>query len=134
MAGVGDLGFMQRGRRFLIGLVMLGVGGMIGYAIPKSNAAPKAETGTISAVDNATAHAGILFRIKVHQAGDPEQFRWQDGTPWRDKAGRWHDKGTPGCLVPGTATGARITVGVVDAQSASNAPARTVVVWVKCYR
>lgn len=133
MAGFGDLEFMQRGRRVVVGVVMLGLGGVIGYAIPKTNAAPKAETGTIKSVDNATTDAGILFKVKVHKVHDLQQFRWQDGTPWRDSKGNWHGKGTPDCLIPGSIKPAKITVGAVDAQSASNAPGRTVVVWVKCY-
>ena len=99
MAGFGDLEFMQRGRRFAIGIVMLGLGGVIGYALPKSDATPKAETGTIASVDNATQNAGIRFSITLKKVAKPESFRWQDATPWRDKAGHWHSKGTPD--VPG---------------------------------
>ncbi len=113
---------------------MLGLGAVIGYALPKSDAAPRAETGTIKSVDNATQNAGILFAITVHKVANPEQFRWQDATPWRDKTGKWHHKGTPTCLVPGSATPLKVTVGVIDAREAHSAPGRTVVAWVKCYR
>jgi len=133
MAGFGDLGFMQRGRRLVVGVVMLGLGGVIGYVIPKSDAAPRAETGTIKSVDNATRNAGILFAITVKKTAKPERFRWQEATPWRDKKGRWHQKGRPACLIPGSTSPLKVTVGVVDAQEAHSAPGRTVVVWVKCY-
>jgi hypothetical protein len=133
MADFGDLEFMQRGRRFVVGLVMLGLGGIIGFALPKSNAAPKAETGTIRSVGNATQNAGITFAVKVKKVAQPEQFRWQEPTPWRDKTGQWSSKGTPTCLIPGSTKPTKVTVGVVDVQSANSAPGRTVVVWVKCY-
>jgi hypothetical protein len=137
MAGFGDLEFMQRGRRFAIGIVMLGLGGLIGYALPKSGATPKAETGTIASIDNATQNAGIRFSITLKKVAKPESFRWQDATPWRDKAGHWHSKGTPTCLEPVATTPAmpvKVTVGVVDVAAANSASARTIVVWVKCYR
>jgi hypothetical protein len=133
MAGFGDLEFMQRSRRLMVGVVMLGLGGVIGYAIPKTNAAPKAETGTIKSVDNVTTNAGMLFKVKLYKVHDLQQFRWQDGTPWRDKKSNWHDKGRPYCLIPGSTQPAKITVGAVDVQAANDAPGRTVVVWVKCY-
>jgi hypothetical protein len=133
MADFGDLEFMQRGRRFIVGIVMLGLGGVIGFALPKSNAAPRAETGTTTSVDNATVNAGIHFAIKVKKADQPEQFRWQYATPWRDKSGQWHYKGMPTCLVPGSTTPTKVTVGLVDVASANSAPGGTVVVWLKCY-
>ena len=133
MADFGDLEFMQRGRRFIVGLVMLGLGGVVGFALPKSSAAPRAETGTITSVDNATQDAGIHFAMKVKKVTEPEQFRWQYATPWRDKSGLWHHKGTPFCLVPGSTKLTKVTVGLVDVASANSAPGRTVVVWLKCY-
>jgi hypothetical protein len=75
----------------------------------------------------------MLFAIKVKKVAKPEQFRWQEATPWRDKTGRWHQKGRPACLVPGSTSPLKVTVGVVDAQSAHSGPGRTVVVWVECY-
>ncbi len=137
MAGFGDLEFMQRSRRFVVGIVMLGLGGVIGYALPKSNATPKAETGMIASVGNATQDAGIHFSIKLKKVAKPQPFRWQEATPWLDNAGHWHHKGTPACLVPSATTPAtpvKVTVGVIDAAAANSAHARTIVVWVKCYR
>ena len=69
----------------------------------------------------------------MKKVAQPEQFRWQEATPWRDKTGHWFSKGTPTCLIPGSTKAAKVTVGVVDVQSANSAPGRTVVVWVKCY-
>ena len=133
MADFGDLEFMQRGRRFVVGIVILGLGGVIGFALPKNNAAPRAETGTVMSVDNATQNAGIHFAVKVKKVDEEQQFRWQEATPWRDKTGQWHYKSMPTCLVPGSTKPTKVTVGVVDVQSANSAPGRTVVVWVKCY-
>ena len=56
-----------------------------------------------------------------------------DATPWQDKSGHWHSKGTPTCLVSGLTTPTKVTVGLVDVASANSAPGRTVVVWMKCY-
>lgn len=134
MAGFGDLEFMQRGRRLVVGIVMLGLGGAIGYVLPKSDAAPQAETGMVTSVDNATQNAGIHFAVTLQNVAKPRHFRWQEGTPWRDKTGRWHHTGRPACLVPGTTNPVKVTVGVIGAQSAHSAPGRTIVVWVKCYR
>jgi uncharacterized protein YndB with AHSA1/START domain len=133
MADLGDLEFMQRGRRFIVGIVMLGLGGVIGFALPKSSASPRAETGTLTSVDNATQNAGMHFAVKVKKVAKPEQLRWQDATPWQDKTGQWHSKGTPTCLVPGLTIPTKVTVGLVDVASANSAPGRTVVVWMKCY-
>jgi hypothetical protein len=134
MADFGDLAFMQRGRRFVVGVVMLGLGGVIGFALPKSSAAPRVETGTITSVDNATQNAGVHFTVKVKKVDQPEQFRWQEATPWRDKSGKWHRKGMPACLIPGSTTPTKVTVGLVDVAAVNSAPGGTVVVWVKCYR
>ncbi|MGN6792259.1 MAG: hypothetical protein ACTHJW_07685 [Streptosporangiaceae bacterium] len=133
MADFGDLEFMQRGRRFIVGIVMLGLGGVIGFALPKSSASPRAETGTLTSVDNATQNAGMHFAVKVKKVAEPEHLRWQDATPWQDKSGQWHSKGTPTCLVSGLTTPTKVTVGLVDVASANSAPGRTVVVWMKCY-
>ncbi|MDR2986217.1 MAG: hypothetical protein LBV34_15385 [Nocardiopsaceae bacterium] len=134
MADFGDLAFMQRGRRFVVGVVMLGLGGVIGFALPKSSAAPRVETGTITSVNNATQNAGIHFAVKVKKVDQPEQFWWRDATPWRDKTGQWHREGRPACLIPGSTAAVKVTVGLVDVAAANSAPGGTVVVWLKCYR
>src|SRR5262249_51080161 len=131
MADFGDLDFMQRGRRFVVGLVMLGIGGVIGYALPQSNASPKSETGTVVTVDNATTNAGVLFEFKPSK-GKKESFRLQDATPWQGtKSGKWHEKGQPSCLTPGSTTPVKATLGVVTARSVGSAPERSIVVWVE---
>jgi hypothetical protein len=133
MAGFGDLEFMQRGRRLFVGAVMLVVGGVVGYTLPKSNASPSAQTGSVQSVGNISKDAVVAFEFKPSN-GPQESFRLQGGTPWQDKpSGRWRSKSLPSCIVPGTTTPAKATLGIITAQGVGSAPGRPIVVWVECY-
>jgi|SRR5215469_8543138 len=134
MAGIGDLDFLQRGRRVVVGAVMLLLGGVVGYALPQSSASPAAEAGSVLSVGNITKDSGILFDFKPAK-GPKQTFRLQTATPWQDKpSGHWHSQGQPACVVPGSTTPTAATLGVVTVQSAGSAPGRSIVVWVECYR
>jgi hypothetical protein len=133
MAGFGDLAFMQRGRRLVVGAVMLGVGGVVGYALPQSNASPDSETGSVVSVGNVIKDAGVRFDFRPAK-GTRQSFRLQEATPWQDKpSGHWHATGLPSCLVPGSTKPVKVTLGVVTARPVGSAPGRPVVVWVECY-
>jgi len=133
MAGIGDLDFMQRGRRVVVGAVMLLLGGVVGYALPQNNASPASEPGSVLSVGNTTKDSGILFDFKPTK-GPKQRFRLQAATPWRDTpSGPWHRKGQPACVVPGSTTLTAATLGVVTVQSVGSAPGRSIVVWVECY-
>jgi hypothetical protein len=133
MADFGDLEFMQRGRRLVVGAVMLVLGGIVGYTLPKSNASPTSQAGSVISVGNTTKDAGIKFDFKPAK-GPKESLRLQDATPWQAKpSGRWHFKGQPACIVAGSTTPTNATLGIVTAQSAGSAPGREIVVWVECY-
>ena len=133
MAGFGDLEFMQRGRRVVVGAVMLVLGGVVGYALPQSNASPASDSGKVTSVGNTTKDAGTPFDFQPTK-GPRESLLLQDGTPWQDTpAGLWHKKGLPTCIVPGPTTPMKATLGIVTARSVGSAPGRSIVVWVECY-
>lgn len=133
MADFSDLEFMQRGRRLLVGAVMLVLGGVVGYALPHSNASPSSLTGSVRSVGNSIKDAGVAFEFKPTK--DPQKgFVLQSGTPWQDNpSGPWHSKGLPSCIVPGTTTPTKATLGIITASSVGSAPSRPIVVWVACY-
>jgi hypothetical protein len=134
MAGFADLGFMQRGRRLVVGAVMLLLGGVIGYALPQSNASPASEAGSVLSVGHPTTGSGILFDFKPAK-GLKETFQLQADTPWQGKpSGRWHPRGQPACVVPGSTTPTAATLGVVTVRPVGSAPGRSIVAWVECYR
>jgi hypothetical protein len=133
MAGFGDLEFMQRGRRVLVGAVMLVLGGVVGYALPQSNASPASASGSVISVGNTTTDAGTLLDFQPAK-GPRESLQLQDATPWQGTAsGPWHMKGQPPCIVPGTTTRTKVTLGIVTARSVGSAPGRQIIVWVECY-
>ena len=132
MAGFGDLDVMQRGRRLAVGAVMLVLGGVVGYALPKSDASPSSQTGEVVSVGNTTQNAGLRFTFNPDK-GSTEKFLLQDATPWQDaRSGHWRSKGLPPCLVPGSTVPAKATLGVVTASAVGSAPGRRIVVWVEC--
>ena len=133
MAGFGDLDVMQRARRLTVGVVMLVLGGVIGYALPQSNASPSSEVGSITSVGNTTKDAGLQFSFTPVK-GKPEPLRLQDATPWqKTSAGHWFPTGLPACLIPGSTTPVKVTLGIVTARGVGSAPGRPIVVWVECY-
>jgi hypothetical protein len=137
MADFSDLEFMQRGRRLLVGVVMLGLGGLIGFALPHSNASPSARTGSVVSVGNATKDAGmqVVFQPdKGKDKGKKETFRLQSATPWQKAPGdKWQTKGTPPCVIAGNTSATAATIGVVNVAGTGNLPGRSVIVWVECY-
>lgn len=133
MAGISDLEFMQRGRRLVVGVVMLGLGGVIGFALPHSNASPNSVKGSVVSVGNTTKDAGLQIVFQPVK-GAKETFRLQPATPWQKAAGgKWHTKGNPPCVVAGNTSPMAATLGVVNVAGTGNAPGRSVVVWVECY-
>ena len=133
MAGFADLEFMQRGRRLVVGVVMLGLGGVVGFALPHSNASPSSQKGSVVSVGNPIQNAGVRFAFQPVK-GSKETFRWQPATPWqKSPTSHWTSKGRPPCLVAGTASPTPATIGVVNVAGTGNAPGRSVVVWVECY-
>ena len=82
MAGFGDLDVMQRARRLTVGVVMLALGGVVGYALPQSNASPSSEIGSITSVGNTTTGRWPALLLHAGQ-GQVGALRLQDATPWQ---------------------------------------------------
>lgn len=133
MAGFSDLEFMQRGRRLVVGVVMLVLGGVVGFALPHSNASPSSVKGSVVSVGNTTSNAGLQFDF-LPVKGTRETFRFQPATPWqKSPTSSWKFEGQPPCLVAGSTSGMPATIGVVNVAGTGNAPGRSLVVWVECY-
>jgi hypothetical protein len=133
MAGFADLDVMQRARRLTVGAVMLVLGGVVGYALPQSNASPSSETGLVTSVGNVTTDAGLRFSFTPAK-GKPQNLLLQDATPWqKTAAGRWFSRGQPSCLMAGQTKPVKVTLGIVTARAVGSAPGRPIVVWVECY-
>jgi hypothetical protein len=134
MAGFGDLDVMQRARRLTVGLVMVVLGGVVGYALPKSSAAPSGEIGSVTSVGNTTTDAGLRFSFTDSKSGKAQNLRFLYGTPWQKTAsGQWNHKGQPACLLPGTTSSVKVTLGIITSSSDGTAPGGPIVAWVECY-
>jgi hypothetical protein len=132
--GVGDLDVTQRARRWGVGLLMLGIGAAIGYALPQSNASPRTATGTVTFVSKDAGGSGVQFAFKPKGATSVVNYTLENPTPWQQQAnGSWHSNGQPPCLVPGSTTPTPVTLGVVSVSSVGTAPGGPMVVWVECY-
>src|ERR1022692_1824521 len=133
MAGFADLDVIQRARRLGVGAVMLVLGGVVGYALPQSNASPSSEVGSVMSVGNTTTDAGLRFSFTPDK-GKPQPLRLQDATPWQKTPnGRWYPHGQPACLAAGQTTPVKVTLGIVTARAVGSAPGEPIVVWVECY-
>lgn len=133
MAGFADLEFMQRGRRLVVGAVMLVLGGVVGFALPHSNASPNAQKGSVVAVGNMKQDAAVDFWFKPFK-GAKEKFQLQPATPWRkSRADHWVQTGMPSCLVAGSTNRKPVTLGIVNTSTVGAAGGRSIVVWVECY-
>ena len=53
--------------------------------------------------------------------------------PWRNAYGTWNEGTRPACLRP-LSHGQHVTLGVVSAQPAGDAPGGDIIVWVECQR
>jgi hypothetical protein len=127
------MGFLRRLRLLVVGIVLLGIGGVVGYALPHSRAAPRAQAGSVISVGNVTRAAGLEFWFKPAK-GSKEQFRLQPATPWqKSRSDHWHAKGEPPCLVPGSNTATPVTIGLISTWKVGAASGRSIVVWVECY-
>ena len=133
MAKLGDLDFAQRGKRWAVGLLMLVIGGAIGYALPQSTASPNSEAGTVTSVSKNQGSAGIQFTFMPNGAAKTVSYTLESPTPWQQQpSGSWRN-GQPSCLIPGSTKQSKVTLGVVTISSVGSAPGGSVVVWVECY-
>jgi hypothetical protein len=122
----------ERGKSWLVGLVLLFVGAAVGYAWPQSTASPNSETGVVTTVSPDSAASGTQFSFKPKGSSSAQTLMIFRSTPWETAAGHWYYKGTatlPTCLVQGDS---KITVGVVTVHAVSSAPSRQLVAWIEC--
>ncbi len=132
--GVGDLDIAQRARRWAVGLLMLGIGVAIGYALPQSTASPRTAVGTVMSVTKPAVGTAAQIAFKPKGATSIVHYTLESPTPWQQQAdGTWHPTGQPPCLVPGSTTPTPVTLGVVTVSSVGPTPGGSDVVWVECY-
>jgi hypothetical protein len=132
MAGFGDLDFMQRSRRLGVGVVMLVLGGVVGYALPQHSTSQNSESGQILAVGDAVPDQGPWFTFAPAGSGAVQKFSLQFATAWKAvPSGNWHYAGLPTCVVPGSTMPEPATLGVVTVRGTGAKPHK-IVVWVEC--
>lgn len=133
MAGLGDLNIAQRGKRWGVGLLMAVIGVAVGYALPQSTASPKSDVGTVTFVSKDTGNSGVQFTFEPSGTTRKVSYTLENPTPWQQAGGSWQPNGQPACLVPGSTTPSKVTLGVVSVSSVGSAPGGPVVVWVECH-
>lgn len=121
----------QRLRPYLIGVVLIIAGVIVGYSLPSNSVAPKSEIGVVQVVRGTMGGEDANFTFK--QQGPktkPVRYFIEDPTPWQAKSGgRWDHHGKPACLTPGS----KVTIGVINVKPVSPAQGKSMVVWVECY-
>lgn len=124
----------QRARSWLIGAVLIVIGVLVGYALPQSSVSPKSEVGNVVSVHGSVGSAGAGFDFKTKGVTGLVHYALEDPTPWQAKPnGIWHNAGQPPCLVPGSTTPAKVTLGVISVHPVGSAPGNPMVVWIECY-
>jgi hypothetical protein len=121
----------QRLRPYLIGVVLLIAGVIVGFSLPSNSVAPKSEIGVVTVVRGSMVGEDANFTFK--QSGSktkPARYFIADPTPWQAKpGGHWDHHGLPSCLK----TGAKVTIGVVNVRPVGGAQGKSMVAWVECY-
>lgn len=123
----------KRGRSYLVSLTLIGLGVVVGYALPESTVSPKSEIGTImsSAAKSTGPTTSFVFKPKT---GTRETFRFINSTPWQaTSSGKWQHLGVPPCLTSPSGKPNSVTIGVVNIHSVDQAPGEMMVAWVECY-
>jgi hypothetical protein len=124
----------QRVRTWLIGAVLIVVGVLVGYVLPQNSVSPKSEVGQVTSVHGSVGTADAGFEFKTKGVTGLTHYTLEDPTPWQAKPnGKWHGGGQPSCLVPGSKTPAKVTLGVISVHSVGSAPGNPMVVWIECY-
>src|SRR5262245_25069055 len=101
--GVADLDLTHRAKRWGVGLVMLVIGGAVGYALPQNTASPKSEVGTVTSVSQDASNSGIRLTFKPSSTTTTVSYTLPSPTPWQQRpSGSWQPDGQPSCLVPGS--------------------------------
>lgn len=124
----------KRGRSWMVSGGLIGLGVVVGYALPVSSVAPKTETGMILAVSGAPGSSPVRVLVTFQQTGSTKQtYQFVQTTPWRATAtSKWRNAGDPPCLVPGSGTPEKATIGVVTVKGTGTQPDRSMIEWVEC--
>lgn len=124
----------QRVRTWLVGAVLIVIGVLVGYVLPQNSVSPKSEVGKVTSVHGSVGSAGAGFEFKTKGVTGLVHYTLEDPTPWQAKPnGAWHKSGQPSCLVPGSKTPTRVTLGVISVHSVGSAPGNPMVVWIECF-
>jgi hypothetical protein len=124
----------QRLRTWFIGGVLVVIGVLVGYALPQNSVSPASQAGTVTAVHGAVSSAKASIEFKGKGIKGTVTYPLDDPTPWQATAnGPWHSSGQPSCLVPGSNTPVKATLGVISVHQDGSAPGGSMIVWVKCY-
>ena len=131
MAKVSDV--TQRARTWLIWAVLVVVGVVVGQALPQNTATPKAESGTVTAVNATATGTTFVFRPVVGtKVGTQQSLGLLNSTAWQSKPGDWHTGGLPSCMSLKPHQTHHLMLGVVAVKGTGTLPDETLVVWVKC--
>jgi hypothetical protein len=125
----------QRLRTWVIGAVLIVIGVLVGYALPRSSVSPSSDAGTVTAVRGTvvSATSKIVFKPKKAKAA-LVTYTLKNPTPWQATSGGvWHSSGQPTCLRPGSTTPVKATLGVISVSAVGSAPGGPTVVWIECY-
>jgi len=130
MAKVADM--QQAARSWLTWGAILVLGVLVGHALPASSASPKSETGVATGITPGTSGSGSSFVFQTKGIA-AQNLQLRDRTPWQAvPGGAWHSSGQPTCLVPGSATPSKVTLGLITVSPVGSAPGETIVAWVEC--
>jgi hypothetical protein len=124
----------QRVRTWLIGVVLIAVGVLVGYVLPQNSVTPKSEVGKIMSVHGSVGSAKAGFEFQAKGVSGLVHYLLEDPTPWQAKPNAaWHSTGQPSCLVPDSTTPVKVTLGVISVHAVGSAPGNPMVVWIECY-
>jgi hypothetical protein len=107
-------------------LVILAVGFVAGFEVPRGGISPTTETGTVRLVGK----DGSEFLVRLN-SGATRSYSLGP-VQWYSPANQsWEDGTRPACMAP-LSHGQHITFGVVNASPVGNAPGGVAVIWIRC--
>jgi hypothetical protein len=113
----------------ITGVILLAGGFWGGKSLSTDTATPDARAGTVRLV----SITGDAFAIQLSGTQGTTSYAMANTMRWRDKYGVWWDGTQPACMKP-LSHGQHITIGVINAEPAGDAPGGPVVVWIECTR
>src|SRR5258708_36418749 len=111
------------GRSWLIGVTLIAVGAVVGYALPQNTVSPKSEVGMVTSARPAPAGDGTATIVSFTPRGGTRQtLLINDFTPWQGKqSGPWSHVSEAPCpsisATPGPVTLGDVTIHAVRSPS-----------------